>query len=149
MKEILSVKVVRETDCDPDLSYLGEYSRNPGKNCIDREERGDSERGQFRYCNVTMSAEETGNPESVEQDYKRLEAYNRGVWEMVGVYAVAEVIVNEVIQTIRSGGLWGIESDSWEYFKEVEKEQLAELVAELEAVGFAEAEIVEAYRDME
>jgi hypothetical protein len=101
-----------------------------------------------RYFNVAMSAEETGNPKSVEQDYQRAEAYNRGEWCMVGVWAEATVqLTGDTIQRIRSGGLWGIESDSGEeYFEEVAQEELAALRAELLAVGFTSRAIDVAFK---
>lgn len=146
--EIRSVRVCREVDDNPDLSYLGEYESVAGKNAIDRKERGDQERGQYRYCNITLSAEETGNPDSVEQDYERMEAYNRGGWCMMGVYAEAEISVIGVCQTIRSGGLWGIESDSEDsYFSEVGAEELNDLRNQLEALGFSRREINEAFAE--
>ena len=77
------------------------------------------------------------------QDYARMESLNRGDWYYVGVIAVAEITLPEstVIQRIRSGGLWGVESDAGEYFKEVEAEQLAELAAELGKLGFGKRAI--------
>ena len=49
---------------------------------------------------------------------------------------MALVTVNGVVQTIKSGGLWGIESDSEEeYRREIEAEQVGELRAILESLG--------------
>lgn len=76
---------------------------------------------------------------------ERLEAYNRGDWEMVGVDAVAEVVIGGVIQTIQSGGLWGIETDSDEsYFTEVANEELASLAGILAEIGCSDDDIREA-----
>ena len=151
-KRIKSVQVVRVADRDPDLSHLGEYSSRPGADdvTIDREERGDMGRGEYRYFIAAMSGEDTGNPESVEQDYARCEAYNRGEWEMVGVYAVAEVVVNGTTQAVRSAGLWGVESDSGDaYFAEVGGEELAELSGILAELGFTPEQIAEAFAEVE
>lgn len=139
-KRIESVKFVREHDTDADSSYLGAYSARPGADdvTIDRQERGDMGRNEFRYFIAANSARETGNPESVEQDYNRAEALNRGDWCYVGVYAVAEVVIAGTVQKIRSGGLWGIESDSGrDYFEELRAEQLAELKEQLRAIGLS------------
>ncbi len=96
-------------------------------------------RGQFRYFTPAMTGEQTGNPDSPEEDYQRMEAYNRGDWCMLGIWAEAEVQTHNhgVIQRIRSGALWGVESDSGEdYLASVEQEELAALGSELEALGF-------------
>lgn len=135
---IESIKLIREIDSDPDLSYLGEYSNHESANSIDREARGDCGRHEYRYFTPAMTGEETGNPDSPEQDYERAESYNRGGWCMVGVYAVAEVIVNGTVQRIRSGGLYGIESDSdLGYFEDVARDELADLAATLADLGLS------------
>ena len=144
---IESIKLVREVDNDPDLSYLGEYSNDECATSIDRQERGDMGRHEYRYFTPAMTGDETGNPESPEQDYQRMESYNRGGWCCKGVRAVAEVIVNGTIQHIQSGGLWGIESDSERsYFEEVAAEQLAELADILTELGFSKRAIAASAR---
>jgi hypothetical protein len=146
-KRIMGVKVERIVDDCPDLSHLGEYTSRPAEDAvtIDRQERGDMGRHEFRYFIASMSAEDTGNPKSVEQDYERCEAYNRGEWCMMGVQAVATIEVNGIRQTIRSGGLWGIESDSGsDYFGEVGEQELDDLRGMLAELGFSAEEIGEA-----
>ena len=142
-KRILSITIAYEVDQDPDLSFLGRYSSCPNSPAaIDRKSRGCQERNEYRYFIPAMNAEETGNPDSPEQDFQRMEAYNRQEWQMLGIHAVAQVVTGEVVQTIRSGGLWGFESDSDKaYFKEVEENELHDLSAELEAVGFSKASV--------
>jgi hypothetical protein len=55
----------------------------------------------------------------------------------------------QVVQRIRSGGLWGIESDSdASYIAEVEQGELADLRSELKAVGFSTRQITAAFRDV-
>lgn len=148
-RRIISVTIKREVVDSPDLSYIGEYGRKPEGPCaIDREERGDMERGEYRYFNPAMTGEETGNPDSPEQDYKRMEDYNRGEWCAMGVFATASVVLTgNVVQHVRSGGLWGIESDSDEgYFTDVAKEELETLRGELKAIGFTGREITAAFK---
>lgn len=152
-RRILEVRIRQETDTDPDLSFLGEYTSKPGRpECtIDREARGDQGRNEFQYFVAANSGEETGNPESVEQDYQRMEAYNRGDWHMVGVWAEARVQLTDqgAVQTIRSGGLWCIESDSEDgYLDEVEREELTALERELAGAGFSPMEINAAMKDV-
>lgn len=145
-----SVKIERMIDDNPDFSWIGEYTSAPGPDdrTIDREERGDCGRGEYRYFVATNSAEDTGNPNSVEQDYERMEDYNRGGWCFVGIRAVAVVYVNNVKQELSSGGLWGIESDSDNsYFAEVGREQLEELRGILQTLGFADSTISKHFRN--
>lgn len=107
-------------------------------------------RNECRYFVAAMSGEATGNPASVEQDYRRMELLGAGEWYYVGIIAKATVTLpgGDIVQTITSGGLWGIESDSSpEYLAEVEAEQLAELRRELEAVGFGRRAIERAMAD--
>lgn len=139
---IVKVAIKREQDTDPDLSYLGEYSNKPGPadRTIDREEHGDMRLHEYCYFIAATAGDETGNPDSVEQDYQRMEAYNRGEWWMVSVYAVAEVSYpidgnSRRIERFKSGRFWGIESDSDDYLAEVEQEQLDDLKAHLEHFG--------------
>ena len=66
----------------------------------------------------------------------RLAEYRRNEFYFVGVRAVAEIEINGIRQTISSGGLWGIESDSDEaYLQEVYAEQREELDAMLVELG--------------
>ena len=151
-KQIGRVWIERRVDSDPGLSWIGEYSNSPKVDwAIDRAERGDQAVREFRYFNAAHSGEQTGNPNSPEEDYQRMEAYNRGDWWCVGVIAKAEVrMPSGVVQTIRSCGLWGIESDSAEeYFADVEKEELSGLREELTSLGFGPRAIAYAFRNVE
>lgn len=70
--------------------------------------------------------------EYAKKDKKCLEDYNRGVWWMIGIKAVATIhIMNDnivKIQTIDSGGLFGIASDSDnDDIKEIERDQIDEV----------------------
>ena len=126
MNKIEKITLKIEVDDNPDLSYLGEYSDTPAERHIDRQERGDKEDGEYRYFNLGY-----GDPEYLEQDYERAEAYNRGEWYMFGIIAKVEVSYErddyKRLETLSSGGLWGIESDSGTYIREAAKQQLAEL----------------------
>ena len=155
MKRIDKIQIVRHTDTDPDsdLSFLGTYSNTPGPDdkTIDRQARGDMERSEYRYFVAANSAKDTGNPQSVDQDYARMEAYNHQGWCMMGVSAQAIVETSDdgktwTRQLVKSGGLWGIESDSdASYFREVAEEQLATLTPILVEFGFTDAEITAAH----
>jgi hypothetical protein len=131
-------------------------------------ERGDMERGEYRYFNPSFNyvssmgkIQDGLTPEDVRkytlQDYERMERANRGDWCMVGVKAVAEISIpstsiyhSSTLQTIHSGGLWGIESDSDKaYFAEVEKDELADLRTQLRALGFSTRALTAAFQNVE
>lgn len=149
-KRIVKITFKKEEDYCPDLSYLGEYKSQPGDDdkTIDRQERGDRERNQHRYFIAAMSGAETGNPNSVEQDYKRMEDYG-GDWYMMYLRCEAEVVINGIMQKVTSGGLGGVESDSDDsYFEEIKEEQLEELADVLRSMAFSEEQITTAFQEM-
>ena len=69
-----------------------------------------------------------------QEDFKdRLEEYEAGHFNFIGIRARSEIEVNGVLQTITSSGLWGIEDDSSEeYINEIRQEQIEELKEILE-----------------
>ena len=72
----------------------------------------------------------------------RRQQYENGGFEFIGVRAEAEIVVNTVCQTITSGGLWGIESDSdHQYLVEIENEEVDQLKAILQSLGFSDSEL--------
>jgi hypothetical protein len=76
-----------------------------------------------------------------EEFADRLREYRRGDFFFQGCWAEAEICVNGVIQTIRSGGLWGIDSDSESAYKElIEAEEKAALAEILVSLGFTAEE---------
>lgn len=77
----------------------------------------------------------------------RLEQYNDGQFSFIGIRADADVVVDNTVQHITSGGLWGIEDDSTrEYLKTIEEEQMAELKGQLLALGFSKRAISKAFK---
>lgn len=70
-----------------------------------------------------------------------MEGLNNGEWYFVGIKAKAVVSWkvgtngDRRLETLTSGGLWGIESDSGEYLKEVAQEEVADLKSVLETFG--------------
>lgn len=144
--KILKVCVKRMVDTDPDTSYLGYYSSKPPKDSelyVDRKAQGDWSRNEMEYFFPT-SNELT----SALEAYHRAESPNEGMWWYLGITAYADIQVSKgsVIQTISSGGLWGIESDSDEsYFGEVICDELTELRSELESLGFTVEQIDDAF----
>lgn len=120
-------------------------------------ERGNMERNEYRYFNPSSNYK--GEPPQdvrkyTRQDYERMESLNAGNWSYIGIQTSADVKlradVSDLFQTVTSGGLWGIESDSDKsYFSEVEAEQLVELRNELKALGFSARAISTAFKNVE
>lgn len=170
-KRILSIEIKRESDDSPDASYLGGYSRSPESEfSIDRAERGDVSRNEYRFFNPgsveDFDATASWIPENItdaterrdywlrtmrensEKDYERMESLNNGNWFYVCVRVEAKIVVTGVRQTISSGGLYGIESDLGEsYFAEVADEELFQLKDQLSALGFSKRAISKAFQD--
>ena len=102
------IKVRYILDDNPDLSYLEQDYKSDGLT--------ESQRQKY-----------------LAQDKQRLKNYYDGNWSAIGIKAEAQIqILNNpsswILQTIHSGGLWGIESDSTKsYLEEVEQEEISEL----------------------
>lgn len=104
-----------------------------------------------RILNVTIRElpDETPDTSYLDQDEfeDRKAEYENGDFGFIGIRAEAEVQLeaNGAIQTLTSGGLWGIESDSGrEYLNEVAQEELADLKSTLRAAGFSRRAIATA-----
>jgi hypothetical protein len=122
-------------------------------------ERGDMERNEYRYFNGNVENYKGESPENirkyVRQNYARMESLSRGDWCYMGIRGEAQIAVptapkNSIIQTITSGGLWGIESDSdKDYLASVEQEELSDLRGQLKALGFSSRAISTALKNVE
>lgn len=129
----------------------GDVRDNNGCTCG---ESGDAGRNEYRYFNGYVEKYKGETPEDirkyVRQDYDRMESLNKGDWCFLGVSAESEIILGDTCQTITSGGLWGVESDSGsDHFAEIEQEQLAELREQLHAIGFSKRAISAACKNVE
>ena len=72
----------------------------------------------------------------------RLAAYRQGEFGFVGVRAVAQIVVGDVLQEISSPGLWGIEDDSGDdYFRSVFEEELETLRDMLKELSLPDEEL--------
>ena len=88
------------------------------------------------------------------EDFKRMEGLERGDWSFIGIRAEAQVSYGQNgnsrrLEWFTSGGLWGIESDSGEYLKEVAKDELADLRAHLEQFNVDTSNFDELTEDFE
>jgi hypothetical protein len=80
--------------------------------------------------------------EAQKEAQRLMDGWKRGDWSYIGVVAVAEVYVpigqgSFVTHTFRSAGLWGVESYSPEYHKEVFEDQKIDLLDQLKTLGAA------------
>lgn len=81
----------------------------------------------------------------------RLAEYRAGDFHFIGIRAEATIQVEThgTIQTITSGGLWCIDSDSGDnYFRVIEAEELSTLKGTLSAMGFSRRAIAAAFKDV-
>jgi len=144
MKRIDSVKIVRREDENPDLSYLESSDVDDSGHVVD----------SCRYSDDDVKTHGHAAVQGwIDQDRARLADYGR-TWSCVGVRAEAQIATGGpkywTVQTVTSGGLWGIESDSDEsYFDEVGAEELAALRTILEDLGFASGQISAAFASVE
>lgn len=81
-------------------------------------------------------------------DWQRVEALSRGHWHYLGIIAESTITVplgggHSISQRIGSGGLWGVESDSGEYIREIEQEELGDLKRILLEMGVSQEQIDE------
>jgi len=117
-------------------------------------ERGDMERNEYRYFNGYVENYKGETEENIRkyirQDYERMERLLHGDWCYIGIRAGAEIVIDGGCQTISSGGLWGVESDSDRaYLATIEDEEIGELRKQLTAVGFSKRAIALACKNIE
>lgn len=116
--------------------------------------RGDRDRNEYQYFNPNHdNYAGLDHAEIVKyclQDYKRMESGNHGDWSFIGIRAIADVqIEGDIVQEIKSGGLWGIESDSGDdYIQEVSQEELHALRNQLESIGFSKRAVSVAFKNV-
>jgi hypothetical protein len=99
---------------------------------------------ELRSIRVLVEHDPDPDISFLEQDEfeERLAAFKRGEFDFVGVIAEAEVEIESTVQTIRSGGLWGIESDSGEeHIVSVAIEEYEQLRKVLKTIGVPTSEL--------
>jgi len=149
--ELLEIEIDIQEDKFPDLSYLGEFGDEWKKYAIDRKQRGTWNRGEYRYFypanppeSKMTSREKHIAWDGCEQDFERMERYERGDWTLIEIGAVARIEIRDVIEKVTSGYVGGIESDSEDdYIRSIKLEQLEELKSILKEIGFTTEEIEE------
>ena len=153
--KIEKVKIKIEVDETADQSCLGEFTDElaPGVISTDTwdflqwqfgEPVDVPERGRdYRFFRPYAGGEKVGTKNYYKygkQDAARMAALVRGDWQPVGI--TAEAIVSypcgggsSRLETLTSGGLWGVESDCPDYVQEVMAEQLEDLRGHLQQFG--------------
>lgn len=136
--KISKVYLKHKIDECPDLSWLGEFGKEPKEYPIEHEPNNSR---TYNYFN----AENVENMEQAQQNYNRIMQFENGNVCMLGIIAYAEIVINNICQTVQSCGLWGIESDSDKsYLGEIEKQELDSLCDVLHSLGFTKEEIASA-----
>jgi hypothetical protein len=166
-KRILNVTVRRMLDDSPDTSYLGEFSNSSETEFAINHRGRNGSPNEYAYFNPGSVEPFDGKKDSwhkgnrarwhkamlqnAEADYKRMLALDNGEFCYVGIRAEAEIQAAQfgAIQTITSGGLWGVESDSTEdYLASIEKEELSDLRSTLADLGFSKRAISAAFKNI-
>jgi hypothetical protein len=99
---------------------------------------------ELQAIRVLVLPDEDPDVSFLDQDEfeDRKQAYGRGDFSFVGVRAEAEIVVDGILQTIVSGGLWGVESDAGdEYLREVADEEYNDLRRILKTLGVPTSEL--------
>ena len=116
--KLIEVKVIIEVDECADLSYLGEFSNKAEKAHIDRSERERIDNTDYRYFNSG-----SGDLTFIDEEYKRMQQFIDGSVQSLYINAIAVVIYSigsgcSRLETLQSGGLGGVDSDSTDEYKE-------------------------------
>lgn len=158
-------------DIDADASFYGEYTDDLTDGVIVRqfdqfyEKLTDEEKEeiygtgrQYRCFKPYAGGEKVGSEDYYTygmQDYERMEELEKGNFYFIGIVANCKVKYpigqgNYRLETVQSGGLWGIETDSEEdYINEAEAEQKEELKNHLEKMNVNTSNFDELAKDIE
>lgn len=138
MKRIVSIRVKQIPDPAPDLSWL--ETRIDGGRIVSSCRYSDADIAKYGLDRVLGWADEDG---------RRLADYG-DTWHMIGVVTEATIQTSDdgrtwLANTVRSMGIWGVESDSTEdYLRELEREEIEGLRAALVDLGFPASQIQQA-----
>ena len=105
---------------------------------------------QLHSIKVLVLPDEDPDPSYLDQDEfeDRKEAFQRGDFHFIGIRAEAVVAVEGILQTLTSGGLWGVESDSGDdYIEGVAVEEYEALRDVLKSIGVSTAQLPVADRE--
>jgi len=80
-------------------------------------------------------------PDTSFLEGERREEYERGDFKFVGIRAEAEVVIEDVVQTLTSGGIWGVESDSSGHIRMLAEEEYSDLRKILITIGVSTSQL--------
>lgn len=106
---------------------------------------------ELQGIRVLVLHDDDPDPSYLDQDEfeDRKAEYENGDFSFVGVVAEADVVIEGTVQTLKSGGLWGIESDSGEeYIEDTALEEYDGLRDVLKAVGVSTSQVPPGDREM-
>jgi hypothetical protein len=150
--KIEEIKIITVPDECPDFSYLGEYNNwgndwdiccHCGEYVHNHLEDCPRSTRSLNFFTPYAGGEPQGSEtykEYGKRDFERMEDYNNNGWSFIGIKAVATVSYSigngdRQLETLESGGLWGVESDSGEYLNEVAADELLYLKGHIAQFG--------------
>lgn len=99
---------------------------------------------QVQAIKVLVLPDESPDTSFLDQDgeEERKAEYERGDFAFVGVRAEADVVIEGVVQTLTSGGIWGVESDAGdEYLTGFGADEYADLRKILTSIGVSTSQL--------
>jgi len=120
--KLLSIKLVKTFDENPDTSFLGYYSNEWKEGAIETKREG----RYYKYFIPQMS-----EPEYALQDYKFMEAYEKGEHIAYYVYAKAEIETLGTTQIIKTGGMGGFFDEVNDEYYDDELHELKEILRDM------------------
>jgi len=160
MLKIESVTIKHIIDDCPDVSWLGEFtsdyqdSSDIKRGSVFEHDKGNSRTHDFFVPAISVNEHRNdlqkmgyskGESERLARSYCQLEydrmlALENGDFCFIGITAEAVVSYpidngSRRLETLSSGGLWGIESDGGNYLQEVEQEEIDNLKTHLVEFG--------------
>lgn len=163
--KIISVTFVKKVEEAPDLSHYGKYTDTWSDWVIVRRDKDfyinlaqdenyelPNVGNECRFFKPNVSSETPDLSLVLYQKYglqrySRMEAYNAGDWCMLYCYVEAEVSINGTLQTLRSGGIGGMESDDEIHLEQIRNEEMHELKTVLRSLGFSATAIAKAIKE--
>lgn len=135
-------RVIQDDPTDTGEDSLGKYSDTPGPGAIDRKAICPCySRNEFRYFNpANYDPKDPDADKYASAYYHRAESRNYGEWGYQGIRASVVLAIpmgnHTILHRVESPGVWGVESDCGEeYRNEVFVDECSTLAEMLAAMG--------------